>query len=162
MSRFLPTSSWRSMVLVCGLFIVSLLSASCAKESKLTEYDIVGDFESFTNPRYVEMLADPAVNEAYKQLLSDFEAYLSNVRQHWDVFVDNDHYKAEDKNALDRYNKLLPRMQAMETQCKKRLEELDPQPGSNFYFSFVFKLTRYVPVDHSTICLQEYRFELRH
>lgn len=162
MSRILPTNSWRSVVLVCGLLIVSLLFTSCVKTTKFTRYQIIFGYDKVTQPRIVEMLAGKDVNESLLQIVNDIDKLKSSIDQSWQVDIVNDRFDAEDKNAENKYDENLQRVKEFEAQCKKKIEELDPHPGSNFYLSIVYKLNRSVPVDGSDVCMKEYRFELRY
>ena len=162
MSRILPTNSWRSVVLVCGLLIVSLLFTSCAKTTKFTRYQIIFGYDKVTQPRIVEMLAGKDASEPLLQIVNDIDKLKSSIDQSWQAEIVNDRFDAEDKNAENRYDENLQRVKEFEAQCKKKLEELDPHPGSNFYLSIVYKLNRSVPVDGSDVCMKEYRFELRY
>lgn len=162
MSCILPTKSWRSVVLFFGLLIVSLFFISCTKTTKVTRYQIIFGCDEVTQPRIVEMLAGKDASEPLLQIVNDIDKLKSSIDQSWQAEIVNDRFDAEDKNAENRYDENLQRVKEFEAQCKKKLEELDPHPGSNFYLSIVYKLNRSVPADGSDVCMKEYRFELRY
>ena len=150
------------MVLVCGLLIVSQFFISCTKTTKVTRYQIIFGCDEVTQPRIVEMLAGQDASESLLQIVNDIDKLKSSIDQSWQVEIINDRFDAEDKNAENKYDENLPRVKEFEAECKKKIEELEPHPGSNYYLSIVYKLNRSVPADGSDVCMKEYRFELRH
>ena len=162
MSHIFPSKSWRSTVLFCGLLIVSLFVSSCTQTVKYSHYKITFDCNKVTQPMVVEMLAGRDVKESLLQIVDDVNNLKSRVDRSWPAEIVNDRFDAEDRYAEYWYNENLPKVKEFEAQCRKKIEEMDPNPKSHFCLSVVYKLTRSVPGDGKDVCLNEYRFDLKY
>ena len=150
------------IVKVFGLFLLCCLLTSCEKITKVTLYNIYCDTAEYTPPTDV---TDPALHDAYMQLLDDLMSDLVRINANdlWQVDVINDNFGPEDAKAEAAYARHLPEVKDLESKYKKRIEDLSKGSSSSFYIKVVYTLSRSVPADYSSATyLQEYHFELRY
>lgn len=144
---------------ICGLILVSGLLASCAKETKLTQYQITFGTSDISQPRDI---TDIEVRNVYLQLIDDINNLKTRVDDYWQIDVINDRFSPEDENAIARYNSHLTEVKELEAACKRKIEDLGTRYESSFYAKVIYQLKRSVPADGSSDCLKEYTFELKY
>jgi hypothetical protein len=143
----------------CGLILVFGLLTSCAKEYKLTQYQIIFGTSDISQPRDI---TDDDVRAVYLQLIDDVNRLKTRVDDYWQIDVVNDRFGPEDEKAIARYNSNLAQVKELEAACKKKIEELGTHHESSFYAKVIYQLKRSVPAYYSSDCLQEYTFELKY
>ena len=88
--------------------------------------------------------------------------HLYELPDVWSTEITNDRFSSKDKEALTKYKSVLPKVKECEALCKREIEQSDIQSISSFYMRVYCKLTRSVPADGLSLCLDEYSFELKY
>jgi len=145
--------------IICGLILTSGLLTSCAKEFKITQYQIIFGTSDISQPIDIP---DEEVRTVYQQLIDDVNRLKPRVDDYWQVEVINDRFGPEDENAIAQYNSNLSVVKNLEAACYKKIEDLGTYPESSFYAKVIYQVKRSVPADNSSDCLQEYTFELKY
>ena len=148
----------RILSLFCGLVILFLF-ASCEKEIKLTQYQIDLGMSEYTQPAEI---TDPVLRDFYMHIMTEVAEHLYELSDAWSTEITNDRFNSKDKEALAKYNSVLPKVKECEALCKKEIEQSDIQSISSFYMRVYCRLTRSVPADGLSLCLDEYSFELKY
>lgn len=134
------------------------LFTSCEKVSKPTYYEIVFGFIEFTPPQEI---ADPELRELYTQMIEDSNKVKSRTDAYWEVWIDNDKFAREDRQAETKYNNNLDLVKNFEETWRKKFEDFGIVSGSSFDIKFVYYVRRWYGSE-SFIYLQEYNFEIKY
>lgn len=140
-----------------GLIICTCLMSSCGKEETKTSYMISFGWSELTQSREIQ---DPEIREAYEQLLSDIYNLKPTTDACWDVWIANNDYKTQDKEAENKFNSHLADVKQIETGCRKIIDNMEIREGSSFFVVVEYTLKRWDV--HENTDLQKYSFELRY